>query len=135
MKENIYTDSTENEIIIAGGKVVHKTGGPEMILLGFIHPNTFGIFGNIKDELTSTQQQFLSPKICKNSENQFGFYKSLNETDFYGDTYYLKYWNGKGHYSKEGSFKCVCRYYSQKDEAFVYKVFNPSEIEFVVKAD
>jgi hypothetical protein len=134
MEKQLLGNSFDNNILIARGKVRHITGGPDMTLAGFIHPIAFEMFSAIKGELTREQNHFLAEKICISEEKKIGFYPKLGSTTFYGHIWnqngVLSEWYYPGTYTI--SFKCLCRYYTQKEEEFIYKLFSPLELEFCV---
>jgi hypothetical protein len=131
MEKQLLGDSFENKILIARGKVRHMAGGPDMTLVGFVHPVAFELFSEFKEELSTDQNRFLAEKICISENKKIGFFPKISSTTFYGHIWnqngVLSQWYYPGTFAN--SFKCLCRYYSQKEEKFFYKLFSPLELE------
>lgn len=124
--------SSENNIVTTGLKVRHQSGGPEMTLIGFLHPVAdIILFKKIGDNLTKKQQIWVAEKIILHTEKGFGFFPAIASKTFYGHI-----WNSNGrleNWCKEGEYapsvKCICRYYSDLKGDFKIEVFTPTELE------
>lgn len=131
---NNYLKFFKTTVVLSGGNVKHNTGnGPIMSLIGFIHPLAISIYEQLGENLTGHQSKFLAEKIIIDKDKGIGFYPSLASSTFYGsiwlDSDKLSKWYLPNSYEK--SFKCLCRFYSDKEEKFIYKVFSPLELNFI----
>lgn len=120
-----------NNIFIAKGNVKHTTGGPNMALVGFIHPIAETIFQELDENLTAYQQSHLSEKILIDKEKGIGFYPNVSSDTFYGHIFNqngkLNGWYNPNTYA--GKFRCLVRFYDELQKRFVYKIFSPLELE------
>ncbi len=121
-----------DNIFIAKGNVKHTTGGPTMALVGFIHPRALSIFKDLNETLSHRQQRFVSEKIYIDKEKGIGFFDSIYAEKFYGNVYpdafeNVSVWMNENTFS--GKFLCVVRFYNEEIKKFIYKIFNPLELQ------
>ena len=121
-----------NNVLISGSKVKQTTDGPTMDLVGFIHPNVINIFKEINEDLSSIQTRHLAEKVCIVESQGIGFYPKVGSKDFYGKISHSSsepnVWSSPGTFHNE--FHCLVRYYDENSKKFIYKVFNPLELEY-----
>ncbi|HAI74818.1 MAG TPA: hypothetical protein DCM08_01105 [Microscillaceae bacterium] len=125
--------------LIAGASVKNKGGGPEMVLVGFTtNPERFKskeVYENWEDiksdeillgELSVTHLRSLAMKVIVNDEGRYGYKKTFTAPETYQHTSFDD-WTGFGN----NPFYCLCKYWSNKEEAFKHALFLPSELLFL----
>jgi len=141
--QNQEPEQPEEEIreVLAGIKVQHQSGGPEMVLVGFTTENGYFLSKEtyeqdidksapmpirkhqiLYNELSKEQQHKLAAKIAFSKEG-CGFYQSQQSQTFYQNTR----WQGENLYSKQ-TYYCLCRYWSNQEGIFKYSLFLPYEL-------
>ncbi len=123
----------DDEVLVAGTKVISKLGGPSMIIIGFCEgappPDASFSTGLIKwkNHDGSLGQMVVYPKILANVHR-----KSTKDLGLYGDSFpdcfYYKGLNDDKP-SNSGVAQAIVKYWSKKADDFVHSVVSLTEIE------